>query len=202
MLPRSTPRTTVYCLFAVMVGGLVLSSVTPAHATDEPPVVPLDPPATVEVFWLMPNGGTAENVTYPQTYLPAGESSLLPGECAQVDTYLVSEAATFYADGILNLGEDYGNGNQSGAISWRFVCAPVVVPPVEPPVTVDPPVIDPPVVVEPPVDVQLPTISSAYVEPVLAHTGPTDLWLFLVAGGALAAGVLFLVYVSRKRVGA
>jgi len=72
-------------------------------------------PVPVEGWWLMPNGGTAEHVTWPQTATPAG---VVPcGVTAQVDTY-PSQAAldTLAADGVLTLGEDYGI-----AESWRFV---------------------------------------------------------------------------------
>jgi len=77
----------------------------------------------------MPNGGTPDNVTYNQTLADA--SNLECGVWYQADTYLVSEAAKFTADGILTLGEDYQNDSQRGAISWHFVYGGdcVVIPP-------------------------------------------------------------------------
>lgn len=65
----------------------------------------------------MPNGGTPENVTWPQTAANDPEC----GVWYQVDTYLTSERDTFVADGILTIGEDYQTQYQRGAISWRFV---------------------------------------------------------------------------------
>ena len=83
----------------------------PAQATES---------ETVEVFWALPDGGTETNVTWPQTYL-SDPTVLACGVTYQVDTYLASEAALFTADGVLELGEDYGSDAQTGAISWRFV---------------------------------------------------------------------------------
>jgi len=77
------------------------------------------PVTTIEVFWAMPNGGTPNNVTWPQTL--ANGTNLQCGIWYQVDTYLSGEAARFVLDGVLNLGEDYQNDTQRGAISWRFV---------------------------------------------------------------------------------
>ena len=56
-----------------------------------------------------------------------------------------------------------------------------------------------PPVVGTPVDVQLPTISSAYVEPVLAHTGPETLWLIPLSLAVLAAGVALIATRVRGR---
>jgi len=101
---------------------------------------PISPPL-VEVCWELPNGGTATNVTWPQTLV----ADCRPPKCEvtqQIDTYTVDEAAKFTADGVLELGEDYGSDTQTGAISWRFVAGgdcPVVEPPTdEPPVDVCP----------------------------------------------------------------
>lgn len=72
-------------------------------------------PASVEGWWLLPNGGTADNVTWPQAVT---EADAVPcGVTAQVDMYPSAEAlATLQADGQLDQGEDY-----STVISWRFV---------------------------------------------------------------------------------
>lgn len=100
----------------------VVSSIAlaqPAEAV-EPPIV--------TVLWAMPNGGTAENVTWPQTEIPGGESAIPCGVTAQVDDYLEDEAARFTADGTLTEFEDYPSETQRGSIDWRFVyggdCAP------------------------------------------------------------------------------
>ena len=77
-----------------------------------------------EVWWLLPNGGTDQNVTWPQPLLPG--PSVGCGQWAQVDTYHVRDVPKLTADLILTQGEDY-NGI---AVSWRFVyggdCAPVI----------------------------------------------------------------------------
>lgn len=85
------------------------------------------PPPTVEIWWEMPNGGNASNVTWPQTYL-ADPSVLQCGVSHQVDTYLSTEAPIFTADNVLYLGEDYQSATQRGAISWRFVDGPACIP--------------------------------------------------------------------------
>jgi hypothetical protein len=94
-------------------------------------------PETVEIFWTLPNGGTPDNVTWPQPYAGTQDQC---GVWYQADTYLKSEAENYTADGILTLGEDYQSATQRGAISWRFVyggdCPLVVVPP-KPQVTTD-----------------------------------------------------------------
>lgn len=94
-------------------------------------------PETVEIFWTLPNGGTPDNVTWPQPYAGTQDQC---GVWYQADTYLKSEAENYTADGILTLGEDYQSATQRGAISWRFVyggdCPVVVVPP-KPQVTTD-----------------------------------------------------------------
>ena len=71
---------------------------------------------TVEVAWLLPNGGTATNVTWPQSDVPIPECGI---GTWQVDTYTVEDAAELRADGILTKGEDYGK-----VISWHFVTPP------------------------------------------------------------------------------
>jgi hypothetical protein len=96
---------------------------------------PLPVPDTIEIYWAMPNGGTPDNVTWPQTYAGTHDQC---GVWYQVDTYLKIEAGKFTEDGVLNLGEDYQNANQRGAISWRFVYGgDCVVKPDKPAVTTE-----------------------------------------------------------------
>jgi len=134
----------------------------------EPVCVSPEPvePELVEVCWLLPDGGTADNVTWPQTYVsdcvPPCETTL------QVDTYPVDAVPALIAAGILEQGDDYGIVTQ-----WRFGAGadcPVAAPPVEPPVVVPP--VEPPVVV-PPVEppVTPPTEPPVVVPPV---EPPTD----------------------------
>mgnify|MGYP000157844966 CR=1 FL=1 len=92
---------------------------------DNPPAdPPVDPESPVEVCWLLPQPGTPDDVTWPQAYVP---DCVPPCESTlQIDTYPSQEAAdALTADGVLELGEDYGV-----AQSWRFVtgdvCEPVV----------------------------------------------------------------------------
>ena len=118
---RTITKIAAFTLGAGVALGLALSSPLMASATEAPD--------TVEVWWLMPDHGTPDNVTWDQPHLPDEEAGLLPGECAQIDLYLVHEAAIFTADGILRHGEDYQNEHQRGAISWRFVCAPNAIQP-------------------------------------------------------------------------
>ena len=86
---------------------------------EEPPVV--TPPATKTLKWTLPNGGTPENVTWPQPVfnaesIPCGETVWV-----QVDVYPYtseSDKARTDAlddDGVLTQGEDYG-----WAKSWTF----------------------------------------------------------------------------------
>lgn len=92
-------------------------------------------PATKDKHWILPNGGTASNVTWPQpVYDPAAplvcgtpaftvqddiNRYTTPAEIASVDAQ--------GADGVLTQGEDYGT-----IISWSFhvvtppECAPIV----------------------------------------------------------------------------
>lgn len=86
---------------------------------------------TIELWWALPDGGTPENVTWPQTLV---DPSAVPCDTwTQIDTYIPSEAATFAADGVLAEGEDYPSDVQTGAIQWRFElyggdCVPVPTP--------------------------------------------------------------------------
>jgi len=164
-----------------MIAALALAAVL-LPATDAPSA-PVDPSATAEVYWALPDGGTADRVTWPQTYTP-DPSKLACGVTYQVDRYLVSDIPRLTADGKLDLGEDY-NGI---AISWHFVTAPaceVVVPPTAPPA---PPVEEPtaPPVIEQPAPLAEPAAPVAVTpaaqleavpapaEPTLAMTGPGD----------------------------
>lgn len=88
----------------------VLTDDTPSASTSGP-IVSDD---TTEVFWAMPNGGTPENVTWPQTL--SGADKMQCGVWYQVDTYPVDSVAALTADGILTDGEDH-----AVVISWRFV---------------------------------------------------------------------------------
>jgi hypothetical protein len=91
------------------------STPSPAPTTLPAPVVD----ANVEIFWAMDKGATPDNVSWPQYY--ADGTFLQCGIWYQADTYLASEAPKYYADGQLDLGEDYQSSTQRGAISWRFV---------------------------------------------------------------------------------
>ena len=67
----------------------------------------------VAVYWLMPNGGTADNPTWPQEYHiepTCGEGVY------QVDIYSEAAAKRLTADSILTQGED-----SRDVISWTFV---------------------------------------------------------------------------------
>lgn len=151
-----TPRirfhaTNALILIPAAVAFTVLATGQPVNASEQPS-------DTVEVFWSMPDGGTPEHVTYPQSYSPDG--AVLPGVCYQIDTYSSADAALFTADNTLFEGEDYAevNGPGTGVISWRFECVPAVevvapVPtptpaatpePTATPVTVSPAPVDPP----------------------------------------------------------
>lgn len=135
-----------------------------------PPIdPPVDPP--VEVCWLLPDGGTPDNMTWPQTYVP---DCVPPCEATlQVDTYPTSAVAALIADGVLVYGEDHGI-----AISWRFVTGEACVE--EPPVE------------EPPVEEPEPE------EPTLATAGPED--AMLVGGIGLLASALGAGFVFRRKI--
>lgn len=96
-----------------------------------PPVEPeteTPAPVTTEVYWSLPNGGTPDNVTWPQPL--AGPDALACGVWYQVDTYDLTDVPNLTADGKLDAGED-----ASVVISWRFVFGgdcPVIAPKPEP----------------------------------------------------------------------
>ncbi|GAB2613780.1 LPXTG cell wall anchor domain-containing protein [Pseudactinotalea suaedae] len=104
---------------------LVLGGVIAASRADASRAPATRDDRAVEVFWALPDGGTPESVTWPQTYSPAGAVEC--GVWYQVDTYKVADVEDLIADGILTHGEDHGV-----AISWRFVyggdCTPPFVP--------------------------------------------------------------------------
>lgn len=91
-------------------------------ALPPPPPPPVDTGATKTLQWLLPDGGTADNVTWPQTpytgQLPECDTSLT----IQVDVYRYGTPAqvalvdSFDDDGFLMQGEDY-----SSTISWSFI---------------------------------------------------------------------------------
>lgn len=109
--------------------------VTPAVAP-QAKTVTVDPPAaTKDKHWVLPNGGTADNVTWPQAvYDPAAPLVCgTPPFTVQDDINRYSTPADIAsvdaqgADGVLTQGEDYGT-----IISWSFhvvtppACAPIV----------------------------------------------------------------------------
>jgi hypothetical protein len=110
--------------FAKTAGNFFLGAAFIAACTINPSPANATTPDTVEVFWLMPNAGTPENVTYPQTY--SADGATVPGACYQIDTYSTADAALFTADNTLTEGEDYAdvNGPGTGVLSWRFECVP------------------------------------------------------------------------------
>ncbi|WP_354567682.1 hypothetical protein [Glaciihabitans sp. UYNi722] len=145
----------------------------------------------VEGWWTLPNGGTADNVTWPQPAIT--EATQVCGTVSQVDTY-PSQAAldALRADGFLTLVD--GHPEDSGVvISWRFVTAPECgIPPVDPPVVVTPPVVTPPAIVLPVVTpptaaaVITPNLVAAKTAPTvkaLASTGTPETTVYWLAGG-------------------
>jgi hypothetical protein len=108
----SRPLLALIALLALVLLGTIAALVIapPAHAEESAPES-----TSVDGWWLMPNGGTADNITWPQT---ATEPGNVPcGVTAQVDTYPNQAALdALAADGTLTEGEDYGV-----AQSWRFV---------------------------------------------------------------------------------
>jgi len=178
---------TITCYTVAITAFGILCAGDPADATE-----PAD--STVEVFWSMPDGGTPEHVTYPQTFSPDG--AVTPGTCYQVDRYSTADAALFTADNTLTEGEDYAdvNGPGTGVISWRFECVPaveVVIPPTPTPTETPAPtatqVESTPAPVTPRTDAVVEQV-AAKTAPVLAATGfdfatPTGVGiLFILAG--------------------
>lgn len=88
---------------------------------------------TTEVWWLLPEGGSPSNVTWPQTYLP--DSTVPCDRWAQVDRYPVSAIPALIADGLLS----WVNGqpeDHAVVISWRFEQGPPCETPTSAPTTV------------------------------------------------------------------
>jgi len=157
-------------------------SPTPADATT---------PDTVEVFWSMPNNGTPENVTYPQTYSPDG--AVTPGVCYQIDRYSSTDAAQFTADNTLFEGEDWAdvNGPGTGVLSWRFECVPAaeVIAPVATP---EPTTAPAPVAADTRDTAADSQASTKPTTPELAHTGPDSPWLLPGGLALVLAGFLLI----------
>lgn len=119
------------------------------YGTPTPPVEP-EPEAPVDVTevytWELPNGGTPENVTWPQTLV--GKGDLTPEKCDvtyQVDTYVGTreEIDAVVLDGILT-----GPAEDGGIVTeWHYNSGPIceVTPPVEPTPTPTPEPTEPPV---------------------------------------------------------
>lgn len=163
---------------------LLALGAAPAMATEEPP-------AEVNVLWAMPDGGTPENVTWPQTL--ADPAALACGIWSQSDWYLASEAPLFTADGILNYKEDWGTETQAGALRWSFVYGGDC-----PPVTEEPPVVVPPIEEpETPVVVTAPEVAT------LPNTGVAEekfaaLSFTAVIALAIGFGLVFIGGRGRK----
>lgn len=106
---RVTLKVLVAFSAALILGGIILlfGAVQSAAAEE-------DEPTEAEVWWLMPNGGTPDNVTWPQPLLPG--PSVQCGAWAQVDTYPVEKIMALTADLKLDYKEDWGI-----ALHWRYV---------------------------------------------------------------------------------
>ena len=101
--PTPRPRWTwLHVVFIVLLAGVLVGiSALTARATE-----------TVEVYWLLPDEGTPDNVTWPQTYHP---EPVCGDGWYQVDTYLAEDVPALIEDGLLHYGEDF-----DVVISWRF----------------------------------------------------------------------------------
>lgn len=86
----------------------------PSSATEQP---------TSKVYWAMPDGGTPDNVTWPQGYSPDGAVEC--GVWYQVDRYNDADIPALIADGLLYNGEDH-----EVVLDWDFAyggdCEPAV----------------------------------------------------------------------------
>lgn len=184
--------TTAYCDS----NGPISQIVAPSEEESE-----IDTGETKTFEWFLPNGGSAENVTWPQ---PVFDKTKLPCDLfgtKQVDKYRYGTPEqkaivdAFDDDGILSYGEDF-----SSVISWYyedFTTDACVI--VEPPIVVEPPVVVPPVSVTPPA-VPEAKIVLANTEKQLPNTGSPEIntspWLVL-SGFLLLAG-LVLAFVSNR----
>src|SRR3546814_11495788 len=83
----------VMLLVGVVLGAVALGA-APAHAAPAPTD---GGKGTVEVFWAMPNGGTPEEVTWPQLHSPDG--AVQCGVWYQVDTYKSKHVAQLIDNG-------------------------------------------------------------------------------------------------------
>lgn len=171
-------------LITAATGALLALGAAPAMATEAPP-------AEVNVLWVMPAGGTPENVTWPQTL--ADPLALACGVWYQSDWYLASEAPLFTADGILDYKEDWGTDIQKGALRWSFVYGGDC-----------PPVIEEPPVVVPPVEELSAVDTPVTPEPTLANTGVAEdkfaVFSFTALGAlALGCALVFIGGRGKKR---
>lgn len=138
--------------------------------TPSNPGIPAEETKTLR--WFLPDGGDANNVTWPQ--------AIYTNQCdgwIQVDEYPYTteeekiRTDALDDDGVLSSGEDSG-----WVLNWWFEkapeCRPVVILPVDPPVTVPP--VTPPVTV-PPVTVPpvTPNPAPPVVEPALPVVTPS-----------------------------
>lgn len=167
--------------------GKAVSHWSATYAVATPPVEPVVETKTSR--WFMPDGGTPDNVTWPQ---PVYTDQC--GGWVQVDVYPYTTDAdkartdALDDDGHLQYGEDHG-----WVLSWGFEPTPdceveeppvdeppvdeppVEEPPVEEPPTEEPPVVEPPVV-EPPVltppVTSTPVLPPAVVTPVVTPPKP------------------------------
>lgn len=140
---------------------------------------------TVEVFWKMPNGGTPDQVTWPQTHVA------IPDECGvwfQVDTYHADDVAALVQDGLLLEGEDW-----DVVLSWRFTyggdCTAPATEPRPVPSTV------------------APAIPATRVTPMtdapdtLAQTGSKELakmWVWAAGGIVILLGLIGIIFGRTK----
>lgn len=100
-------------LFAALVVSACLVIFAPSAATAD------EGPREKTISWIIPNGGTPQNVTWPQPVASEANLALIPCGTSvwlQVDTYpygtYEQKARTdaLAADGILTYGEDHGWG--------------------------------------------------------------------------------------------
>ena len=163
-----------------------------AHGDSLGACAPLPPaenptPVTKSMRWFLPDGGTPQNVTWPQP--------ILAGQCGgwvQVDVYPYAtdddraRTDALDDDGVLSYGEDHG-----WAISWSFEQTPACVEPEptpdpeptptpepteeEPSVPTEPVIVVPspvPVVPAPTPSVELPPVPSPPSTPVVEQPAP------------------------------
>lgn len=101
-------------------------------ASDSPSETPTpDTNETITVCWLMPDGGTPDNVTWPQMRTSCSPAPTCDDQWVQIDTYPYGTTAEKAQ--VENLGGTLTNGEDHGfIISWDFKkidakdCTPVV----------------------------------------------------------------------------